>query len=181
MNTPMKILYRYRGVVLVILGAVLFAFPPGSLEALPIALPLFTLSLLLRVWARSHIGSHTRGSTHEADYLVTSGPYRWMRHPLYVSNTGFAFSLVLFHLGLTWMALPFMLAVVAFEILLDQAENVFLKKKFGEEWDGWKNLEPNPYRISLFKAFCNDVSTWWWLLFCNLILLVLKLVVGKIP
>lgn len=40
----------------------------------------------MRVWARRHIGLHTRGKRLEAPYRATGGPYRYISHPLYLAN-----------------------------------------------------------------------------------------------
>jgi len=42
--------------------------------------------LLLRAWARLHIGAHSRGRKLACPERVVGGPYRWFPHPLYLSN-----------------------------------------------------------------------------------------------
>jgi protein-S-isoprenylcysteine O-methyltransferase Ste14 len=68
------------------------AFRHASLSPTPlragIGLPLFAAGLVFAVWARLHIGSNwgvpmTRKDEPE---LVTSGPYRLVRHPIYSGN-----------------------------------------------------------------------------------------------
>jgi protein-S-isoprenylcysteine O-methyltransferase Ste14 len=50
-----------------------------------LGLCLFVLGLGLAIWARVHIGRSwgLPMSQQDAPELVTSGPYRWIRHPIY--------------------------------------------------------------------------------------------------
>ena len=182
MDALSKGLYRFRGYILAVMGIALIAVPPGvhSLAALP----LFLAGAALRIRARQFIGSHTRGSKHEAESLVVDGPYACTRHPLYISNTLIALSAILFHLGTDLMAIPFAVAVFCFEAYLAHAENRFLEKKFGDTWRAWTpsfgkcfksraNANARPKR-SFSRAFCDDWATWVWLLLYNLVLLSRK-------
>ena len=47
-------------------------------------------SALLAVWARRHLGRNWSGAiTAKAEHaLVQSGPYRWLRHPIYTAMLG---------------------------------------------------------------------------------------------
>lgn len=201
MGAVSGILYRFRGYVLGVLALALLAFPasPLSADSVPAwvtACVLLLAGILLRVKTRQYIGDHTRGQKREADSLVTGGPYAYMRHPLYLSNTSVAFSAILFHLGFSLVAVPFVLAVLLFEIFLARAEDSFLEAKFGEAWRNWAARSPFvPWNIvavcrkrracwcgdaavppenSFFRAFCADRSTWAWVLFYNLVLVLIK-------
>ena len=46
---------------------------------------LFAAGLGLAIWARVHLGRNWGGPMTQKDdpHLVTSGPYRWVRHPIY--------------------------------------------------------------------------------------------------
>ena len=58
----------------------------------------------IRVWAVSHAGSSTRTRRDEVRHLVTSGPYRWCRNPLYVANI-LLYSLFCILFGHLWLTL----------------------------------------------------------------------------
>jgi protein-S-isoprenylcysteine O-methyltransferase Ste14 len=82
---------RIRAVVIVV-AILLFrvnAFKSGSLHSDPwragFGLLLFALGLGFAIWARLHIGRNwgTPMSQKNEPELVTSGPYRLVRHPIY--------------------------------------------------------------------------------------------------
>ncbi len=192
------LLYRFRGYILGVLAIALVAAPPSLLPksfafdkcfvGILIAILLFVASAVLRVRARQFIGEHTRGKIHDADKLVTVGVYSRVRHPLYISNTGFAIGFTFLHLGASLWVIPFALAVVVFEVSLARIEDRFLEGRFGEAWRAWARVTPaffphlassTPYptQRSFLSAFFADRSTWLWLLFCNLVLILRKVVV----
>jgi protein-S-isoprenylcysteine O-methyltransferase Ste14 len=191
MKTLDGILYRFRGYILGALAIALCIMPARQIEIAcapdaptTTAFILCLAGILLRIRTRQFIGEHTRGSSHAADILVKAGPYACTRHPLYISNTLVALSAILFHLGIVPEAVPFALAVVAFEIFLAHAENRFLEGKFGDEWREWKpgpiaalrkrHDAPTEPKRTFFRAFCADWATWTWLLLYYLLLLAKK-------
>ena len=217
-----SLLYRLRGFILGVIAVALVCVSPSTIPegfcanrfrvnncvaGILIAILLYVASALLRVQSRRFIGEHTRGKIHAADALVTCGPYACVRHPLYISNTGFALGMSFFHLGVSYWIVPFMMVVVAFEIALSKIEDRFLERKFGDTWRAWASVTPAFFprgEASRFylgheadtqtsdslcdvrhvlsqrtfrQAFFADASTWFWLLFCNLLLVLRKVVV----
>src|SRR5437660_992306 len=67
----------------------------------------------LRIWAVHHIGAVSRTRGDRLGPLVTSGPFAYVRNPLYLGNialwAGFAFAA-----GLAW-TVPAIVALLAFE------------------------------------------------------------------
>lgn len=206
MRKASDILYRFRGYILALFAVALLAcpaapFPQVSLDALALkgggttcipyigALIFYILGIALRIRARQFIGQHTRGNTHEAATLVTTGPYAHMRHPLYTSNTYIALGAIFFHLGVSGFFHVFIIAIALFEYALARAEDRFLEEKFGDTWRAWAQRTPmttaniealfcrnsgdNPARTVL-QAFRADASTWFWFVFFNLIMVLLK-------
>ena len=212
-------LYRFRGYILGAIAVALVVMQPSMFPkefdandanalcvndcvvGVVIAILLYVASAFLRVQTRRFIGEHTRGHVHAADSLVTCGPYSRVRHPLYISNTGFALGIAFFHLGVSLWVPPFMLVVVAFEVALSKIEDRFLEQKFGDAWRAWASRTPAvlphlcashgscsheksfcdskhfPPQRTFWQAFFADSSTWLWLLFCNLLLVLRKMAV----
>lgn len=206
MRKASDILYRFRGYILALFAIALLAcpaapFPHVSLDALALkgggttcipyigTLLFYILGIALRIRARQFIGQHTRGSTHEAATLVTTGPYAHMRHPLYTSNIYIALGAIFFHLGVSGLFLVFIIALALFEFALARAEDRFLEEKFGDTWRAWAQRTPmttaniealfcrnsgsSPARTVL-QAFRADASTWFWFVFFNLIMVLIK-------
>lgn len=65
------------------LGAIAFSWPPRGW--LPSGL-LVLVSMALRLWARAHIGPHSRGRILSSPERCVGGPYRFLDHPLYAAN-----------------------------------------------------------------------------------------------
>ena len=99
MQRASDILYRFRGYILALLAIALFACPAAPfpqnysrmVEIGPYLVTIFAyaIGIMLRIKSRQYIGEHTRGKTHEADKLVTDGPYAYCRHPLYIKRSGY--------------------------------------------------------------------------------------------
>ena len=198
MRKASEILYRFRGYILALFAVALLACPAAPFpqnysrmaEVGPYigTLLFYILGITLRIRARQFIGQHTRGSTHEAAELVTDGPYAHMRHPLYTSNTYIALGAIFFHLGVSGLFHIFIIAIALFEYALARAEDRFLEEKFGDTWRAWAQKAPvfpyNPAVLfpkkapapkrTFFQAFKADASTWFWFVFFNLIIVLIK-------
>ena len=204
MRKASDILYRFRGYILAVFAVALIACPAAPFpqnfsrmaETGPYfgALLFYALGIALRIKSRQYIGQHTRGSAHSADTLVTDGPYAHMRHPLYTSNTYIALGAIFFHLGVSGLFHVFIIAIALFEYALARAEDRFLEQKFGDTWRAWAQKTPMssadinailggkkansgaslPQR-TVFQAFKADASTWFWFVFFNLIMVLLKI------
>jgi len=180
-------LFRYRGWVLGILSLIMLVFEPADIEIISflVFINIFVLALYMRIKTRRAIGDHTRGAEQEAETLVTWGAYARLRHPLYVSNTAFGVSLIFLHFGLSFMVIPFILVLVAFEYYLAKLDDRFLEKKFGDEWKIWAMQTPafiprefhreGPMR-SAWAAFLSDHFTWLWMT-----MLLMLIIIRKVP
>lgn len=205
MNAFSAFLFRFRGYILGLFAVGVLLCPAyplfGEAPCVQVlylcgVLALYALGIFLRVKARMHIGAHSRGRKHDADTLVTSGVYAYMRHPLYCSNSLVIFGVVLLHLGLAPAALLWILVGSLFELALARIEDRFLESRFGEEWRAWASrtgVIPSfgsffgkvakekralsrrvPPKRTFMQAFCADSSTWVWLLIINFLVVLLK-------
>ena len=86
----------------------------------------------VRLWAASHIGPISRTRDAGVGRLVTSGPYRFIRNPLYLGNTLMAAGFGALSdpaLGLAWAALT-----AAFYVPIVRWEQAQLRAAHGELW-----------------------------------------------
>lgn len=107
---------------------------PNWLRIVGISLTL--VSVLWLWWVFHTIGSNVSETvlTKDSLVMVTSGPYRWIRHPLYAGALLFIFSLSLVFED--WVIFFFSLAgLLAFRLLIIPAEEEQLLKAFGEDYE----------------------------------------------
>jgi len=119
--------YRFRGACVLLLGCAgmlaLWRMRPPVREHWSFVALLIGLGI--RLWARGHIGLHSRGGRLEAPYRSVGGPYRYFSHPLYLANS-------LVALGLVGAGSPCGAAILAtapvffFYTILGLGENAFL-------------------------------------------------------
>jgi protein-S-isoprenylcysteine O-methyltransferase Ste14 len=110
-----------------------------SIYATALAWPLLVIGFLLRVWAtyyfyvrRMKVISLTPQKT-----LITSGPYRFSRNPLYLGGNVFIFFGAALLLG-SPAALVITIVHLPFVDLFIRREEKQLEKEFGEEWVRYK-------------------------------------------
>ena len=128
------------------LAAVLFAEPTWTTWAAGLAVS--AAGEAIRVWAAGHL--------EKSREVTRSGPYRWMRHPLYVGSSIVA-------LGVVIASRSFVVAAVAAIYIGStipaaiRAEEAFLRQTFGDQYDRYlsERLEPLPRRFSLERAMRN--------------------------
>src|SRR6185503_6598574 len=102
----------------------------------------------VRVWAAGHL--------EKSREVTTSGPYRWMRHPLYVGSSILA-------LGIVIAAKSYLLGGLAALYLSTtipaaiRSEEAFLRRRFGDAYDRYARAESDGVarRFSLERAVRN--------------------------
>jgi protein-S-isoprenylcysteine O-methyltransferase Ste14 len=101
----------------------------------PVSLGVQILAFALMVWARSTMGKrsfHLAGNPTKGA-LVTDGPYRYIRHPIYAAVLYFLWAGVLSHLSIMAVIVG-MLAVVGVAMRIG-VEEAFLVKEYPEYRD----------------------------------------------
>jgi protein-S-isoprenylcysteine O-methyltransferase Ste14 len=96
-----------------------------------------TVSQVLALWILRTLGKHITSTveTREEHELVTGGPYRWVRHPLYTVGTSFFVSLSL--LAANWfMGLASLMVLVMLLIRLPKEEEKLIER-FGDEYSAY--------------------------------------------
>ena len=144
-----KRLFQFRGLLVMVPVFVAFLWPDGGRveESVvwSVGPSVFLGAIALRVWAQYHLGYRMPVSTR----LTTSGPYRYIRNPIYVANAIMALS-VIFMMEVLWV-IP--LATLWCAVLYWQVvryEERHLLRKYGEahrtylaevpRWFPWRAL-----------------------------------------
>jgi len=113
---------------------------PAWLRWIGIAAGLLTIALFL--WVHRALGENWSASVEpkEQHALVTSGPYRWVRHPMYTTMLVWTLAFFLlsanWFVGITWLALSILAASRA------GAEEAALIEKFGAEYRAYMQRTP---------------------------------------
>jgi len=136
-------LFRWRGYT----GALFFLLAYGIGEPTPhswlLGLLLLLTGAFLRWFSVAYSGPTTRASTLTAPELVVSGPYAYVRNPIFLGN-------FLIGLGMLWMFcdwLPWIniLFVLLFWLqygLIVKAEESYLQQKFGTSYEIYRQRVP---------------------------------------
>ncbi|MEE9130254.1 MAG: isoprenylcysteine carboxylmethyltransferase family protein [Phycisphaerales bacterium] len=88
----------------------------------------------LFVWMFKHLGANVTATaqTRPDAQLVTTGPYRWIRHPMYVF--GFIWFLAIVVLTASWFIAVTSAAGFSFLLIRCRREETNLIEKFGDEY-----------------------------------------------
>ena len=102
----------------------------------------------IRVWAAGHL--------EKSREVTRSGPYRWMRHPLYVGSSVMAVGIVIASRSVVLALLVgvYMATTITAAI---RTEEAFLRRTFGDTYELYSRseTEPMPRRFSLARALRN--------------------------
>ena len=110
-------------------GIVVIWIATPTVTTLAWGLPIAALGELLRIWAAGHL--------EKSREVTRSGPYRWLRHPLYVGSSLMAAGLAV-AAGSVVVAIivaVYMTTTVTAAIL---TENAFLRQTFGADYAAWQ-------------------------------------------
>ena len=119
--------------LVVMIGALVGLYEIGVLfTAQPIAIALQLMAVALMVWARVTFGrrSFHAAANPTAGGLVTTGPYRIIRHPIYTAACLFGWGPIVVHSSLASVALGILLLLGALMRMI--CEEQLVKQKYPE-------------------------------------------------
>ena len=151
--------FKYRSYSPIPFVILMLAFQKATVESLIIGFAITTLGELIRLWGVCYAGSETRttgkvGGT----FLIISGPFAYVKNPLYLGNI-----LMYFGFGIMSLALFPYLQIVAliffyfqYHVIISREEG-YLREQFGEEYSKYYKAVPKliptifPYRNKNLK------------------------------
>ena len=102
----------------------------------------------IRLWAAGHVDKGRE--------VTRSGPYRWVRHPLYLGSAlmGLGYAIAADHVVASAVVLVYLGATVLAAV---RVEDAWLRDRFGDEYQAYRTgrLPPHPRRFSLRRAVAN--------------------------
>jgi protein-S-isoprenylcysteine O-methyltransferase Ste14 len=100
----------------------------------------------LRVWAAGHL--------EKGREVTSSGPYRFIRHPLYAGSTLMGIGLAVASASMIVAALVgvYLLTFITAAVRMEEA---FLRSRFGDAYDRYASGQVGSRRFSLTRAIAN--------------------------
>ena len=89
----------------------------------------------IRIWAAGHL--------EKSREVTRSGPYRWMRHPLYVGSSVMAAGVVIASQSVMLGVLTFLYMVVTIMAAI-RTEEAYLRRTFGDTYDRYARSKASP-------------------------------------
>jgi protein-S-isoprenylcysteine O-methyltransferase Ste14 len=137
-------IFKYRSYTPIPFLLLMVIFQNPSIQTILIGLVFVLLGEFFRLWGVSYAGSETRttGSV-GGTYLVVSGPYAYVRNPLYLGN-------ILLYCGVGVMSnalFPYLLIVaflffyLQYRIIINEEEG-YLIKAFGDSYQNFRKSVP---------------------------------------
>ncbi len=95
------------------------------------------VSLPLLIWVQRTLGKHwsTNLQLREQHTLVTSGPYRWVRHPMYTAL--FTFFIASSLISANWLFILLTMVVIIGLYTRIGKEEIMMIEKFGDEYSDY--------------------------------------------
>ena len=136
--------FRNRGYIPIPLAIIILTFASLKIELLPIGVILVVTGELLRLNGVRYAGGETRTLKVGASVLCSSGPFAYLRNPLYLGNVIIYAGMVLIAGGeFVWILLPTTLTFFFLEYgLIVSLEEETLRKKFNEDYGEYLSMVP---------------------------------------
>ena len=135
-----RVIFKYRSYTPIPFLIVMVVFAHPTLASMAAGIAIVVCGECIRLWGVSIVGSETRTTgTVGGTYLITTGPFAYVRNPLYLGNM-----LLYAGIGVMSMALfPWLptVAVVWFYVqyyLIVTKEEEYLLERFGAEYAEYK-------------------------------------------
>jgi len=126
-----------------------FHLPIAREVARPVGYGLVAAGFFFSLWAGLHIGKGIFGLVEpRRETLVTNGPYRIVRHPVYFGQTVALIGIAI--LMRNWLGLALIILVfIPSELYRASREEKALARRFGEEWEA--HAERTPFFLPAFS------------------------------
>ncbi len=137
-------LFRHRTVIPLPIALALIILPPASSSVALVWLGVLIVIFgeLLRLTAVRHIGTISRTRTDRLGPLVASGPFRWVRNPLYIGNVGACGSGCALVARLPWLVAPIALLLALEYHAIVRWEEQLLAERLGQPYRDYMRTVP---------------------------------------
>lgn len=190
-----QIFFKYRSYtpLLPLIPMILYARP--TIATLLIGAVFVIIGELFRFWGVAYAGSETRTTDRVGGtYLVTQGPFAYVRNPLYVGNILMYFGIAVMSNSLFPYLQIFALVYFTFQyyyIILE--EEGYLKEKFKEKYDDYfakvsrffpkfspyDNSKQSGLKLNLKSAYESEKRTFQAVFVSSLIIVVIYFLINQ--
>jgi protein-S-isoprenylcysteine O-methyltransferase Ste14 len=125
-ETLVHALARLRVTLGFVCGVLVFVLAQPTPRSLAAGLSVAAIGEAIRIWASGHLN--------KAREVTTSGPYRWVGHPLYVGSSVMGIGLAIACASVTVALLVAAYLVTTLTAAI-KSEEAFLRRTFGEQYD----------------------------------------------
>lgn len=170
-----QLIFKYRSYTPIPFFILMVVFARPTLTSLVIGFCIVAAGEFIRFWGVSIAGSETRTTgTVGGTYLITNGPFSYVRNPLYLGN-------MLLYAGVGAMSVAlfpwfFVMALVWFYFqyyLIVTREEEYLAERFGVSYDEYRNNvrrflprltpyrsgQPPPKTVNMREGFASENRT----------------------
>ena len=134
----MKLIYKARGLLMVppALFSLLCTWNEVENEAIIWGMGgiLFLLGLFLRVWSQMHLHYRLKIKM----ILITTGPYRYCRNPIYIGNTLLLLGFVAMAELLWFIPVMLIYCMIVYSLVV-RYEEAYLIKRYGKPYEDYLN------------------------------------------
>jgi protein-S-isoprenylcysteine O-methyltransferase Ste14 len=123
-------LARLRVTLGFVFGAIVLALAQPTARSLAIGLSIAAIGEGIRIWAAGHLN--------KAREVTSSGPYRWLPHPLYVGSSVMGAGLAIACASIT-VAVMIAVYLVTTLTAAIKSEEAYLRRTFGEQYDLYRS------------------------------------------
>lgn len=148
MNDFRQMAFKLRSFTPIPLLILLLIIAKPTIQTGALGVGMMIIGELIRLWAVAHAGGATRTREVGAPYLVTSGPYAFIRNPLYLGNVIIYLGVAVFGgNGLGWMIpLTFIYFTMQYYLIISLEEET-LTDLFGETYETYRSKVPKLFPV----------------------------------
>jgi protein-S-isoprenylcysteine O-methyltransferase Ste14 len=139
-----NLFFKFRSYTPIPIGVMIVYFARSESSLLLLGISLLLIGEFIRIWAVSYAGGETRTRKVGAPALCTSGPYAFVRNPLYVGNMLMYVGIVMIAGAVNvWLmaATTFLFFLIQYSLIISLEEET-LSALFGHEYLNYKANVP---------------------------------------